>query len=73
MSVDPNELFALPAAEQLRLVELIWDNLGESNSPIPLPDWIEKEAVRRRDELIANQKIGLDHQTVWERIDRRND
>ena len=72
MSVDPNELFALPAAEQLRLVEQIWDNLGASNTPIPLPDWIEKEAVRRRDELIANPEIGLDHQTVWERINRRN-
>ena len=72
MSVDPNELFALPAAEQLRIVELIWDNLGESNAPIPLPDWLEEEAVRRRNELIANREIGLDHRTVWERIDRRN-
>ena len=72
MSVDPNELFALPATEQLRLVELIWDNLGESNSPIPLPDWIEEEAVRRRDEMIANPELGLDHQTVWGRIERRN-
>ncbi len=72
MSVDPNEVFSLPVNEQLRLVEMIWDNLGESDSPIPLPDWIEKEAVRRREELIANPELGLDHQTVWGRIDQRN-
>ncbi len=72
MSVDPNELFALPPAEQLRIVEMLWDNLGQSTDPIPLPDWIEKEAMRRRDELINNPASGLDHKTIWEKIDRRN-
>jgi Putative addiction module component len=46
MIVDPNELFSLPAAEPLRLVELLWDNLGKSTDPIPLPDWVEAEALR---------------------------
>ena len=72
MSVDPNELFSLPPAEQLRLVEMIWDNLGQSTDPIPLPDWVDKEALRRRDELVENPRIGLDHDAVWKKIDRRN-
>ena len=72
MSVDPNELFSLPPAEQLRIVEMIWDNLGQQTDPIPLPGWVEKEAIRRRDELKNNPQIGLDHDAVWEKIDRRN-
>jgi hypothetical protein len=37
MSIDMNELYSLPAAEKLRIVEMLWDDLGESNTPIPLP------------------------------------
>ena len=45
----PSELLALPADEKLRLVEMLWDNLGESTEPIPLPGWVAEEAARRRD------------------------
>jgi len=51
MSIDLNDLHALPNAEKLRIVELLWDDLGESTSPIPLPDWVDREAARRRDEM----------------------
>ena len=72
MSVDPNELLSLPAVEQLRLVELLWDNLGKSTDPIPLPDWVEAEALRRRNEMIANPELGSNHDAVWSKINRRN-
>jgi putative addiction module component (TIGR02574 family) len=72
MSVDPNELLSLPAVEQLRLVELLWDNLGKSTDPIPLPDWVEVEALRRRDEMIVNPELGSNHDAVWSKINRRN-
>jgi hypothetical protein len=32
VSVDPNELMSLPAAEKLRIVELLWDNLGDMST-----------------------------------------
>jgi len=72
MSIDPNELLALPTDEKLRLVELLWDNLGESADPIPLPGWVEQEAARRREELTADPSIGISHEETWRRIERRN-
>ena len=72
MSIDPNDLLALPADEKLRLVELLWDNLGDATDPIPLPDWVDCEATRRRDELTADPSIGIDHDEAWRRIERRN-
>jgi len=38
MSIDINQLYALPDAEKLRIVELLWDDLGDSTAPIPLPE-----------------------------------
>ncbi len=72
MSVDPTELLSLPPAEKLRIVELLWDDLGEASSPIPLPDWIDREGKRRLDELTENPSTGLDHDTVCARIESRN-
>ena len=72
MSIDSNELLALPADEKLRLIELLWDNLGDSAQAIPLPEWVGSEAAHRRDEMRANRSHGLGHIEVWERIDRRN-
>jgi hypothetical protein len=38
MSIDVNELHALPDAEKLRIVEMLWDDLGgfSDNAYIPL-------------------------------------
>jgi hypothetical protein len=46
MSVDTNELLALSPEEKLRIIEMLWDNLGESAEPLPLPDWAIREGVR---------------------------
>lgn len=72
MEIDRAALFALPVDEKLRLVEALWDDLAESDIPIPLPSWIDDEAAKRRDAMIENPEIGLDHDTVWNRIDKRN-
>jgi putative addiction module component (TIGR02574 family) len=72
MSFDLNELHALPAADKLRLVEFLWDDLGNTATQIPLPDWVDREAARRREELRADPSIGLTHEEVWRRIDARN-
>ena len=47
MPIDTDELRALPPAEKLRLVELLWDALGDSTVSIPLPDWVDREAAKR--------------------------
>jgi putative addiction module component (TIGR02574 family) len=71
MSVDPNELMALPVAEKLRIVELLWDNLGDESTAIPLPEWVEREALRRRNEMKEDLAIGRSHSEVWKRISSR--
>jgi putative addiction module component (TIGR02574 family) len=70
--VNTNELLALPPAEQLRIIELLWDKFGEDPASIPLPSWIADEGQRRFDELKSNLSIALDHETVWARIEKRN-
>jgi putative addiction module component (TIGR02574 family) len=69
--IDTNELFALPPGEKMRIVELLWDDLGKSTTPIPLPDWVDREAARRRDEM-RDPSFGLTHEETWRRIDNRN-
>lgn len=69
MDIYTDTIHALPAADKLRLVERIWDELAADDQPIPLPDWAIQEAARRRDELLADPKLGLTHDEVWRRID----
>ena len=71
MSIDLSGLHNLPATDKLRIVEMLWDDLGESNVLIPLPEWIQHEAARRRDEM-QDPSIGLTHDETWDRIHRRN-
>ena len=72
MTVDTSEILSLPAAEQLRIVELIWDQLGSTTTAIPLPEWVEKEGQRRAEELRNNPSLGVDHDATWRRIESRN-
>jgi putative addiction module component (TIGR02574 family) len=69
MAIDSNELLALPIDEKLRLVEMLWDNLGQST--IPLPEWVTAEVARRREEM-RNPSVGLSHEEVLRRIRSRN-
>jgi len=71
MTVTRDELRALPPEEKLRLVEFLWDELGDSDHSIPLPDWVDQEAARRRDELIKDPTLGVEHDEVWRRIKQR--
>ncbi|MGC1275206.1 MAG: addiction module protein [Planctomycetaceae bacterium] len=71
MSVGTDELLALSPEEKLRIIEMLWDDLGESAEPIPLPDWANREALRRRDEMRADSALGFGHEEVWKRIDER--
>ncbi|MFN0056587.1 MAG: addiction module protein [Planctomycetales bacterium] len=69
MPINSIELRALPAAEKLQIVEMLWDELGESDVSIPLPEWVAQEAVRRRDEMQTDPSVGLTHEEAWRRIE----
>jgi len=69
MDIYAETIHSLPSAEKLRLVERIWDDLAANDQPIPLPDWAVSEAARRRDEMLADPKLGVTHEEVWKRID----
>ena len=71
MSIDSDTLHALPVAEKMRIVEMLWDDLGESTAPIPLPEWVDREAARRRDEM-RDPSFGISHDETWRRIAGRN-
>lgn len=71
MSIDLSGLSALPAADKLRIVEMLWDDLGSSSEPIPLPEWVDQEAARRRAEM-QDPSVGRTHEEVWHRIENRN-
>jgi putative addiction module component (TIGR02574 family) len=71
MSIDINELHSLSDAEKLRIVELLWDDLGQSTATIPLPEWVGHEIARRREEM-RDPACGFTHEETWKRIANRN-
>lgn len=71
MPLDLSALNNLPDAEKLRIVEMLWDDLGESKSPLPLPEWVNREVVRRREEM-RDPSVGFTHAETWQRIANRH-
>ena len=69
MYIDVNALRSLAPSEKMRLVEMLWDDLGGSTESIPLPDWVDREAARRREEM-RNPSFGLSHEETWRRIEQ---
>jgi len=73
MDIYTDTIRNLEPAEKLRLVEQIWDDLAAEKTPIPLPQRAVTEAVRRRDEMLADPNLGSTDEEVWKRIsDSRN-
>jgi putative addiction module component (TIGR02574 family) len=70
MSIDLSGLHDLSNADKLRIVEMLWDDLGESTTPIPMPEWASQEAARRRAEM-RDPNFGLTHEETWNRIEKR--
>lgn len=72
MTINTEELLALPVEEKLRLVELLWDNIGDETTPIPVPEWAQREALRRREEARQDPSVMISHEETWKRIRERN-
>ena len=58
----------LPVAEKLRVVEELWDDIGQFGESFPLPDWQRVEVERRVAELEANPVIALSREELWRRV-----
>ena len=69
MSIDISDLRNLPVAEKLRLVELLWDDIGASGEPIIMQPWQAEETRRRSAELKADPSIAIDRDELWRRVD----
>lgn len=61
----------LPIQEKLQLVERLWDEIGASDEPIPLPAWAMEEARRRLDEMKADPSAQITEDEVWRRVESR--
>ena len=72
MQTELENLRKLPVAEKLRIVEQLWDDIGESEEPLLLQDWHKEEAEFRASELEANPEIALTRDALWERVDQTN-
>ena len=73
MNVDTEAILALPAAEKIELISLLWDNLETSEAGVSIPDWADAEAARRRNEMLADPSLGSTHEETWANIDKRNE
>ena len=73
MQNELEELRKLPLAEKLRIVEELWDDIGDSDEPFPLQEWHTQEAKRRAAELEATPEIALTREELWKRVDQRDD
>ena len=69
MSIDVQGLRNLPVAEKLRLVELLWDDIGASEESIVLHPWQFQEATRRSAELKTDPSVAVDRAELWRRVD----
>ena len=67
MATPIDQIRQLPVAEQLAIVEQIWDGLHES--PELLQEWQIEEARRRSKEIESDPSIAISENDVWKRVD----
>ena len=69
MSIDLSSLKHLPAADKLRIVTELWNDIAESNEPVIIAEEILRETSRRSAELKADASIAIDGKELWRRVD----
>lgn len=67
-STPLDQIRQLPVAEQLAIVEQIWDGLHESRELIQ--DWQIDEARRRSAEIESDPSMAISEEEVWKRVDK---
>ena len=68
MSIDRSELLALSIKEKLELVALLWDDLGNESSALPVPPWAIAQAKLRQSDMKADPAFGVSQQEMWRRV-----
>ena len=69
--LNADDLRALPVAERLSLIEVLWDSIDAETAALPLPQWHRDEIDRRLDALDAGDSTGAPWSEVRERIIRK--
>ena len=67
LSTPIDQIRQLPVAEQLAIVEQIWDGLQES--PELVQAWQMEEARRRAKQLESGEATTLSEDEVWQQVD----
>lgn len=62
------DLFELPFAERLRLVELLWDSIAAVPEAVSIPDELKAELDRRLADFEADPEAGSSWEEVRSRI-----
>jgi putative addiction module component (TIGR02574 family) len=70
MDIDVNKLLALPAAERMKLAELLWQSLASpaETETLLLPAWQQAELNRLLDEYDSDGDDGLPAEVVMAEI-----
>lgn len=63
------ELFELPLAERLQLVEDLWDSLIPREAELPVHDWVANELRERKRRFDADPESGM----TWDEVVRSLD
>lgn len=69
MNIDLSSLKELSAAEKLRIVTALWDDIASSPEPIVVPQDVLNEASHRADELESDPSLAIDEDELWRRVD----
>jgi putative addiction module component (TIGR02574 family) len=73
MAIDFQQLLALPAAERLRLAELLWDSVGDAPrlDALPLTPMQAEELDRRLAEYPEDDAAGRPAEEVLAELNQR--
>lgn len=66
-TIELDNVFALPIAERIRLVEAIWDSVANDLAPLDLQPWQAAELDRRMAEFERSPTEGA----PWDEVKRR--
>ncbi len=69
MLADFDDLRQLPIADKLRIVDLLWDDIRNSNEEFPLAEWDRLELERRVAEIDSDPSSLLTEEEMWRQAD----
>ena len=68
MSVDINEILALPVEEKERICYLLWEEIEAARAPVEISEACKQEVKSRRQEMIDDPNCGISHEEFLRRV-----